>query len=146
MKLLKPEHVQIKDSAADWKDAIRQSILPLEKDGAVEARYKDEIIANIERLGPYIVLSEDVALPHARPEQGVLHTQFSVTLFRQGVLFHHREKPVRLFLALAAADRYAHLQTLESLSELLADDARLKRMLSAKDEASLYNSFQTEGV
>lgn len=36
----------------------------------MEPRYKEEIISNVEKLGPYILIAEDIALPHARPEQG----------------------------------------------------------------------------
>lgn len=83
MELLKKENVQICDAAADWKEAIRTAVKPLEEHGYVEARYKEEIISNVEKMGPYIVIADNIALPHARPEQGALKTQIGVTLFRK---------------------------------------------------------------
>mgnify|MGYP000420010335 CR=1 FL=1 len=96
MKHLKRENVQICEKATDWHDAIRTAVLPLERGGYVEPRYKEEIIKNVEELGPYIVLAENIAMPHARAEQGVLKTQFSVTLFREPVWFDSKEMPARL--------------------------------------------------
>ena len=47
MDLLKRENVQICEKADDWRDAIRISVLPLEKGGYAEPRYKEEIIKNL---------------------------------------------------------------------------------------------------
>ena len=68
MDLLKQENVQIIDQVSDWKEAIRQSVAPLEKGGYVQSCYKEEIIKNADELGPYFVISEKIAIPHARPE------------------------------------------------------------------------------
>ena len=104
MDLLKKENVQIVESATDWKDAIRISVQPLEQHGYVESRYKEEIISNVESMGPYIVLAPYIALPHARPEQGVKESQIAVTLLQNEVRFAGEEKPVKLLIALAASD------------------------------------------
>ena len=85
MNLLKAENVQILDHAADWKEAIIQSVLPLEKGGFVTEEYKQAVVANVEEFGPYICIAPHVAMPHARPEQGALQTQVAVTLFREEV-------------------------------------------------------------
>ena len=39
MKLLKQENVQIIESASDWQEAIKLSVLPLEKGGYVKECY-----------------------------------------------------------------------------------------------------------
>ena len=68
--LLRPENIQVVDSVANWEDAIRISLKPLIEGGYAEPRYADNIIADTRELGPYYVLTEDVALIHARPEGG----------------------------------------------------------------------------
>ena len=85
MSLLKKENVQICESADNWRDAIRISVRPLEQGGYVESCYKDGIIENVEKLGPYIIIADHIALPHARPEQGAVKTQIGITLFRQDI-------------------------------------------------------------
>ena len=102
MNLLKAENVQILDHAADWKEAIIQSVLPLEKGGFVTEEYKQAVVANVEEFGPYICIAPHVAMPHARPEQGALQTQVAVTLFREEVSFEREDARANLFIALAA--------------------------------------------
>lgn len=143
MKLLKKENVQICEKADDWRDAVRISVLPLERGGYVESRYKDGIIENVEKLGPYIVIADHIALPHARPEQGAIETQISITLFRQDVVFEGRETAARLFVTLAAKDNDKHLDALAKISELLSDEDEVRNILESPDVKTLYKYFET---
>lgn len=143
MKLLKPENVQICERAEDWRDAVRISVLPLERGGYAESCYKDRIIENVEAFGPYIVIADHIALPHARPEQGAIKTQISITLFRQDVEFEGREVTARLFVALAANDNSSHLDALSQISELLSDEDAVEQILAAPDVQTLYKYFET---
>jgi len=141
MDLLDQENVIIQEAAADWKDAIRISVKPLEERGFVGPEYKEAIIANVEALGAYIVIAPHVALPHARPEQGVIKSQLAVTLFRKGVKFENKETPVKLFIVLAAENNDSHLETLVMLSEILKDEGNVEKMISADSAKSLYQYF-----
>lgn len=142
MDLLKKENVQIVESATDWKDAIRISVRPLEQQGYVESRYKEEIISNVESKGPYIVLAPYIALPHARPEQGVKESQIAVTLLQNEVRFAGEEKPVKLLIALAASDNNRHLDALMSISEILQNEDTVQKILNSKDKEELYSYFE----
>ena len=133
MDLLKKENVQIVESATDWKDAIRISVQPLEQHGYVESRYKEEIISNVESMGPYIVLAPYIALPHARPEQGVKESQIAVTLLQNEVRFAGEEKPEKLLIALDA---------LMSISEILQNEDTVQKILNSKDKEELYSYFE----
>lgn len=141
MELLKQENVQIFDKATNWEEAIRISVEPLEKGGYVEPRYKEEIVANVKELGPYIVLTEDIVLPHARPEQGVNESQLAITLFRNPVAFNEDYSSTRLFIALAANDGEKHLQALAAITELFQDTEKIHTILLSKDTESLYQHF-----
>jgi len=141
MDLLDQENVIIREAAADWKDAIRISVKPLEERGFVEPEYKEAIIANVEALGAYIIIAPHVALPHARPEQGVIKSQLAVTLFRKGVKFENKETPVKLFIVLAAENNDSHLETLVMLSEILKDEGNVEKMISVDSAKSLYQYF-----
>lgn len=142
MSLLKQENVQICETAVNWRDAIKISVLPLEKSGYVESCYKDGIIENIERLGPYIIIADHIALPHARPEQGAIETQIGVTLFRQDIAFDGREATARLFVTLAAKDNNSHLDALVQISELLSDEDAVEEILLSPDVQTLYHFFE----
>ena len=86
-QMLQKENIQILDQVADWQEAVRVSVEPLVRTGFVEPRYADGIIANALELGPYFVLTDDVALLHGRPEQGVIEKQLAVTVVHKSVDF-----------------------------------------------------------
>lgn len=141
MELLKKENISILEKAKDWKEAVRLSVKPLEREDFVEPRYKDEIIANVEKMGPYIVLAPGIALPHARPEQGVKESQIAITLFREPVAFEKEDKSAQLFITLAAADNSQHLDALIKISTVLEDEANVSKILQAEDTEVIYNYF-----
>ena len=141
MDLLDRKNVKILERAADWKDAVRKSVMPLEEGGYVKPEYKEAIISGIEKLGPYIVIAPSIALPHARAEQGVLKSQIAITLFRNEVQFNREDAAAQLFVALAAADSDSHLKALMFISELLQDNKMVEQILNSKDTETLYNYF-----
>lgn len=121
MDLLDRKNVRILEKADDWKDAIRKSVMPLEEEGYVKAEYKEAIISGVEKLGPYIIVAPSIALPHARPEQGVIKSQIAITLFRQEVQFEKKDSAAQLFVALAASDSDSHVEALMTISEILQE-------------------------
>lgn len=142
MDLIKESNVQILEGASDWKEAVCQSVVPLERDGFVTEAYKDAIIENVEKLGPYICIAPHIALPHARPEQGAIKSQIAVTLFRKEVDFDREDARANLFISLAAADSDSHLDVLMQISDILQDEERTANILQAKDAAELYQYFK----
>ena len=142
MTLVKLENVQICQESHNWQDAIKISTQPLENGGYVKSCYKDEIIKNVEKLGPYFVISDDIAMPHARPEQGAIKTQIAITLFHQGVKFDEKNATPRLFITLSAKDSNEHLEALAKISELLSDDAKVDKILKCQDVQTLYHYFK----
>ena len=141
MDLLDRKNVRILEKADDWKDAIRKSVTPLEEEDYVKAEYKEAIISGVEKLGPYIIVAPSIALPHARPEQGVIKSQIAITLFRQEVQFEKKDSAAQLFVALAASDSDSHVEALMTISEILQDEEKVKQILQSKNEETLYSFF-----
>ncbi|GAL17715.1 PTS systemIIA component [Vibrio maritimus] len=50
--------------------------------GKVEASYLEAIKAKHEEIGAYYVLAPKIAMPHARPEDGVNEAALQVTVFK----------------------------------------------------------------
>ena len=67
LDMLKKENVQILDHVDDWKEAITVSLRSLEEQGYVTQDYAKGIIDITNEMGPYYVLTDDVALIHGRP-------------------------------------------------------------------------------
>jgi ascorbate PTS system EIIA or EIIAB component len=92
--------------ADDWKDAVRKAVALLEQAGAVESRYFDSIIDVTTQHGPYYVIAPGIAMPHARPEDGVLETGFSLVTLASPVEFGNEENdPVDVVLCLSAKSK-----------------------------------------
>lgn len=140
-EMIQKMNIRIKEEVADWKQAVVEAVSPLIENGYVEGRYADAIIENTEKYGPYYVIAPNIALPHARPEQGVLRKQLAVLLLRNPIKFSQDGFDVRLLITLAASDSESHLQTLAKLSEVLSDDDLIGQILGAASEEEIYRLF-----
>ncbi len=140
-ELIQQMNIRIKEEVTDWKQAVVEAVSPLIENGFVESRYVDAIIENTEKYGPYYVIAPNIALPHARPEQGVLRKQLAVLLLRKPIKFSQDGYDVRLLITLAASDSESHLQTLAKLSEVLSDDDLIGKILGATSEEEIYRLF-----
>lgn len=147
-KLLQEKNVQIVDGVSDWTEAIEVCTKPLLDQGFVTSKYPETIIELTKKHGAYYVLAPNVALIHARPENGVIKKQLSATLLRRPVYFPGKKYPTKLLITLAAEDTESHLDAICEIGNLLSDDEKLRQMLEAKDSGELYRiliSGQNDG-
>lgn len=136
--LLKPENIQVFERADSWQDAIRLSLATLERNGYVEPRYADNIIKDTLKLGPYYVLTEDIALVHARPEEGAIKKQLAVTLIHEPVIFSEDTFPVRILFALAAEDNTSHIEAIQLLASFCMDEERVAAVIRCTRPEEIY--------
>lgn len=122
----------------DWKEAIRIACMPLEEQGLIHTSYAQNIIAATEKTGPWYVLTPGFALPHARPDEGVLSKTSVLSLLRLGdeVVFPGGES-VGLMVVLVAADSEQHIGTIQQLVNWLDENDRLEALLNTQSEESL---------
>ncbi|MEU1015208.1 PTS sugar transporter subunit IIA [Streptomyces sp. NPDC005898] len=108
--------------AADWREAVRRAGDLLVATGAAADAYTAEMIENIERNGPYLVVAPGLALAHARPSPAVHATGMSWVRLAAPVEFgHETNDPVELVVGLAAKDAGEHTAAMGALARLLAD-------------------------
>ncbi len=136
--LLRPQLVATQVPVQDWQGAIRAVGQLLEADDAVEPRFVDAMINVAKEFGPYIVVAPGIALPHARPEDGVKRASIGMISLAQPVEFGNEENdPVWLVIALAAVDHKQHIQGLAELAAVLGDEDNVARLRAAKSGAEL---------
>lgn len=102
-----------------WEDAISKSASGLLNEKKIEQSYIEKMIENVNVLGPYIVIAPDLALAHARPEDGVNKVGLSLLITEKPVTFP-KEKQVRLIFTLAAPDDKGHLELLSELAQIFS--------------------------
>ena len=119
--LIENNSIRLNQTATDWKDAIKIGTDLLVAAGTIEPRYYNHIIDNIEKMGPYIILAPGLAMPHARPEEGVIKTSFALVTLKTPVIFPDEDEPVSVFITLAGSDSNKHMEGLMEITQTLDD-------------------------
>ncbi|WP_246061943.1 BglG family transcription antiterminator [Paenibacillus oralis] len=141
--LLKEETIQVVEQLPDWEEAIKVAATPLLEKGAIESSYIEAMIANIKTMGPYVVLGNEVAIPHARPKMGVNQVGMSFLKLNRPVYFLNDEKyPVRLLFCVAANDNKTHLKALTQLTKLLSDTKNIELLKEEKSIETFLDLFK----
>ncbi|GAA4294930.1 BglG family transcription antiterminator [Anaerocolumna aminovalerica] len=119
----------------NWKEAVKLAAKPLLDDGSIETIYIDNMIESIIEHGPYIVLADRFALPHASSKNGVNKLSMSLLVVEEEVDL--LGKPVNIFMVLAATDNNSHIKALASLSEMLYDTSNIDILITGNEESIL---------
>jgi len=118
--MLDASHVKTSVKVATWKEAIKAAGEILVEVGSCTVEYVDAMVAAVEELGPYIVITPHVALAHARPSSQVNQADMSLVVLDEVVEFGSgANDPVKLVFAFCATDDESHLQQLGKLAEIL---------------------------
>ncbi|MFC4025161.1 BglG family transcription antiterminator [Oceanobacillus longus] len=132
-ELLTTDTIQFTDEDLGWKDAILQASQPLVESNKVQQKYVDAMITNVEEIGTYIHIGKGIAIPHARPENGVNQLGMSFLRTKKPVFLLGQEAhKIDIFICLAAIDSEAHLKALAQLTRILGDDELLNAIKDAE--------------
>lgn len=130
--------VRARVAAPDWRAAVAAAGGLLVATGAAEEQYVAAMQQAVVDIGPYIVVAPGIAMPHARPESGVIQAGLALVTLTEGVNFgHERNDPVDVVVAFAAVDKAAHLATMQEIVGLLSDADALARMRAATTDDEL---------
>lgn len=144
-ELLTPDMIQLTDEKMNWEDAIRFAAKPMLDKKIIEPRYAEAMIDKVKQFGPFIHIGKGIALPHARPEDGVNQIGMSLLKVKEPVLLMDDEKhPIQIFVCLAAVDNEAHLRALASLTRVLSNSQKLDQLLNAETKEEIL-TILTEG-
>lgn len=82
-ELLTEKTIKLNVEAKDWEEAVRKGGAILVENDLAEPRYVDAMVKLVKENGPYIVIAPDIAMPHARPEDGVKQACMSLYYFEK---------------------------------------------------------------
>ncbi|MGL5123590.1 MAG: PTS sugar transporter subunit IIA [Fusobacteriaceae bacterium] len=108
--LIENNSILIGAEAKNWKEAIKIATDLLVKSGALEKRYYEKIISNTEEFGPYYIIAPEVAMPHARPEDGVIKNSYSLVTFKSPIYFGEDAEDISILIVLAATSSDNHTE------------------------------------
>lgn len=134
-ELLSLERINRVESVKDWQEAIRVASKPLLEDKSIMPNYIEAMIDSVNKFGPYIVLADEFALPHASGDSGVNKLAMSMLVLDKEV--DMLGKDVKIFLVLASPDNKSHLKALASLTDIMSDEENLEYIKVASREKIL---------
>lgn len=139
--LIDNKSIKLQASASDWYEAVKIGTDMLVDSGAILPDYHDAIINSVKELGPYICIAPNLALPHARPENGVLKTAFALVTLAEPIYFDGEDEPVDVLITLAGSSSDEHMEGLMQVTQILDDEEsdtgidldKLRNCLTAED-------------
>ena len=135
-KLLKKENVKFIDEAENWKKAIFQSGDLLVSNKKVTSEYVQEMIELVEKHGPYIVLEEGIAMPHAGISENVLETGISLLVVNEKVSLPEGRN-ANIFLSFAAKNKNDNIDIMNDLFELITKYEFIDKVSKMKNYTQL---------
>lgn len=128
------ERIQITNHCDTWQEAVQLAAKPLVDGKQIQPQYVDEVIKNITNNGPYIVLKEGFALPHAQANGYVNETAMALLVLKKAVSFSDSsEHDVKVLMFLASTDPQAHMSAMVELVDRLDNDTWLNTLIAAND-------------
>lgn len=141
--LLNEQTVRVYEQAQDWREAVALGCQPLIEQGHIEPSYVDAIYKSHEEIGPYYVVGPNIAMPHARPEDGVNQMSLGLTIIKNGVNFGSQgNDPVRLLFTLAAVDSNSHVELISQLAELFMNEDDIHKLCECNNVKSVLEITQ----
>ncbi|MBO0453286.1 PTS sugar transporter subunit IIA [Candidatus Enterococcus murrayae] len=117
--VLPSDQIQVVEAIDDWQQAVKQAGEPLLQREFITQKYIQSMIDSVQEHGPYMVIADYFALLHARPGEGVNQQSMSLLVVKEPV--DMLDKPVKIFLVLAAKDSQSHLESLQSIMTIFMD-------------------------
>ena len=136
-ELISERNIQIMKRVKDWKESIKIASQPLLENDYIKSDYITAMISNIEKFGFYIVITDKVALPHSRPENGALKTGLSMLKLNKPVMYGDEE--VYLILVLSVKDEKEHIDLLMRISQVFEDESIVKNLLELNNKEEIIN-------
>ncbi|MEB6223445.1 PTS sugar transporter subunit IIA [Pantoea anthophila] len=135
--LQEADAIQTGIDATDWRQVIALAAAPLVSGGYLHASYPEAVIANTLTHGAYYVFEEGIAIPHARPEAGVIRDCFSLILLKEPISFAGSDK-ADIVIMFGARDSNVHIEEgIRAIVSLLEDEETLVRLRQASSAAEV---------
>lgn len=124
--ILSENKVVFKNDVKDWKEAINILGNILQKNGSINNKYTQSMIDNIENLGPYIIIDDNIALPHSQSLGNVYKTDISLLILKEAVDIKGRM--AKIFFCFSTSDEKNHLEILNDIYKLILRPNFIKEM------------------
>lgn len=145
MKFLEDNLIKIGAEVETAEEAIYEAGKLLLKEASIEESYISAMVSSFKENGPYFVLAPNIAIPHARPEDGAKEASVSLLQLKKPVTFgHDLNDPVSIVFALGASSSNEHLILLKKLTHLLNNRSNVEVFINADSLEVIRNILNKE--
>ena len=142
LTLLKRDQIEIIETTADWKKAIKTAGRLLLDKEFIETRYIEKMIKIVEDKGPYIAIAPEICLAHAGIKDGVNKAAISLLIIRNGIKLGHQFDPIKFIFVLAPIDKKSHMPALTDIMEFANNRKLMDGLLEAESKDAAYKLLQ----
>lgn len=136
MDFLDLTHVAIVKEPMGWEQAIHYACRTLLEEEAITENYCASIIAQLQKYGPYMFITPDVVLAHAKSEDGANQLACSLVVFQEKVVFA-KKREAKIILVLSTPDAESHLAILQDINQIFSDPANTEKLCSCMEEQAI---------
>lgn len=115
------DHVQVIEDKVPWDDLVEVSMEALLKRGSITNDYVDVTKKLFSDNYKNMVIANNVYLPHASPEYGVVRMDFQIVVFKNPACIQNN-RSLKVIVALAPDKENRHVPTLIKLNNLFNDE------------------------
>ncbi len=133
----KKHYLFISGAGLTWQQAVKASTASLVADGSVSKDFYKQIIACIEKYGPYMVFEHNIAMPHTTENaEGVYKTGIGFMVTDQmidfGVDEDGEKKEANIFFTLCAANSAEHMNNIQQLASIFMNEPLIDALVAAR--------------
>ena len=145
-ELLGKEGHLLKDvECDDWEELVDIIAAPLISEMVIEPRFVESAKDAVRQFGGYVVLIDDIAIFHGKPEEGVHELSLTLALLKRPVYIS--EKRITAAFLLAAVDNKSHRGLIKEMSLFFSDDESLEILRKGEDVDAILKKFkEVEGL
>ncbi len=118
--MLNLNNIRVNVHATDWEDAIRVACLNMLENHYVTSDYINSVVNVFKSYGVYMIIKDGIAIPHAKNNQDILKTGFSLVILDEPVMTPF-DKELNIIFAFSSLDNLEHLEALSEFANLLTN-------------------------
>ncbi|WP_313627721.1 BglG family transcription antiterminator [Enterococcus italicus] len=143
--LLNHETIQLFNKEITWEEVLTNLAYPLEEKAIISSNYIQTIQKEMVIIPEYIVLRNQIALPHTVAEAGAFDLGISMGIVKKG-LEQENGQSIHLVILLASDDKEKHIDLLLEMMHLAGSvyAEKLKQVLTTQEAIQLLKEHNDE--
>lgn len=129
------DHIQFKKNVSNIREAIEITAEPLVMMKYIEPKYIEEMYESFDDT--YMVINQNIAIPHASGENSVNRTSMSMLVVEEPLTLS-TGNDVQIFVVIAATDKFKHLRPLLQLRDMSQDLESIQNIIKANSISEVH--------